>query len=115
MLGDALNNGTLAALLATEDGHYIAVSDEASRLTGYTRTELTRLRTGQMGADAESQAIYEAIMYRRELEGVKTLRHRAGEIIRCRYWAVPTKVAGVAHFILILRPEIPSSTATATA
>jgi PAS domain S-box-containing protein len=105
LFGDAVNQASVAALLATDDGQYVAANDEACRLTGYSRTELVTFRTGQLGADDTSRQIYEAITRRQELEGIKTVRRRDGKLVRCRYQAVPTRVARTPHYLLMLRPS----------
>ena len=104
LFGEAVNAAAVATLLASDDGQYVAANDEACRLTGYSRSELTRLRAGQLGADDTSKEIYEAITQRRELTGTKTVRRRDGGVIRCLYEAVPTNVALTAHYLLLLRP-----------
>jgi PAS domain S-box-containing protein len=104
LFGEALSGATLAALLATDDGQYVAANDAACRLTGYSRQLLVQFRTGQLAADDRSREIYDAIVRRRELEGAKTVRRSDGTIVRCRYWAIPTKVALTPHIVLVLRP-----------
>jgi PAS domain S-box-containing protein len=61
LFGEAALTAEIAALLADEDGQYIAVNDEALRLTGCTRSELTGYRMGSLGADEQSKAIYQQI------------------------------------------------------
>jgi PAS domain S-box-containing protein len=113
LFGEAVNGAAIAALLATDDGQYVGANDEACRLTGYSREKLVEFRTGQLGADEESRGIYDAIVYRRELEGLKTVRRRDGKTVRCRYWAIPTKVALTPHILLVLRPLGPPPAADA--
>lgn len=104
LFGEAVSSASVATLLATDDGQYVAVNDEACRLTGYTRAELVEFRAGQLAADDSSRQIYEAITRRRELHGFKTVRRRDGELVRCSYEAVPTVVASTPHYLLMLRP-----------
>lgn len=104
LFGDAVTNAALATFLAADDGQYVAANDEACRLTGYSREALVTFRAGQLAADEESRGIYEAIMSRGELEGVKTVRRRDNLLVRCRYWAIPTKVTLAPHYILVLHP-----------
>lgn len=111
LFGEAINDASVAALLATADGWYVGANDAVCHLTGYSREVLTDIRAGQLAADAESRNIHEAITRRRELEGVKTVRRRDGATLRCRYWAVPTWVAMAPHYILVLRPEASATAA----
>jgi PAS domain S-box-containing protein len=104
LFGEAVNASTVATLLATDDGEYVAANDEACRLTGYSRSQLTEFRVGQLGADDSSKAIYDAISRRHEVSGIKTVRRRDGEIVRCRFDAVQTTVARTRHYLLMLRP-----------
>jgi PAS domain S-box-containing protein len=104
LFGDAVNSAALATLLAADDGQYVAANDKACDLTGYSRDALVTFRAGQLAADEESGRIYDAIMRRGELEGVKTVRRRDDLVVRCRYWAIPTKVTLAPHYLLVLHP-----------
>jgi PAS domain S-box-containing protein len=104
LLGEGVLNATVAALLADDEGRYVAVNDEACRLTGFKRSELTSARMGALGADTRSRAIYTNIARGHQLQGNKQVRRNDGRIVSCRYWAVPTRVARVAHFVLLLWP-----------
>jgi PAS domain S-box-containing protein len=102
LFGDALNGATVAALLASEDGQYVAANDEACRLTGYDRSTLTSFRSGQLAADEQSRGIFENIMRRNQMRGEKTVRRRNGDTVHCDYWAVRTQVARIPYVLLML-------------
>jgi PAS domain S-box-containing protein len=104
LLGEGMLNAKVAALLADDEGQYVAVNDEACRLTGFARGELTSVRMGGLGADTHSQAIYTKIARGKELHGEKHIRRQDGRVVSCRYWAVPTRVARVVYFVLLLWP-----------
>ena len=106
LFGEAALAAEIAALLADEDGQYIAVNDEAVRLTGYTRSELTGYRMGSLGADEHSRAIFQQIIRRKRLQGRKLVKRREGELLQCRYWAIPTQVTKIPYYLLLLRPTI---------
>lgn len=102
LFGEAILNANLAALVADDSGQYIAVNDEACRLTGYGRAELTGLRMGGLAADEPSTRIYYNIARGRKLHGRKRIRRPDGEVLDCRYWAIPTRVAQSPYFVLLL-------------
>jgi PAS domain S-box-containing protein len=103
-------NGNVATLLADDGGDYIAVNDAACTLTGYDRPQLTGIRMGGLAADAHSRAIYTHLTYGRKLQGQKQIRRQDGNVVRCRYWAIPTQVARGQYFVLLLWPRTSSST-----
>jgi PAS domain S-box-containing protein len=103
LLGDALGNAEIAALLADEFGQYVAVNDRACELTGYDRRVLTAFRAGELAADEASRGIY-AKVAGGALRGDKRVRRRDGAEVPCRYFAIPTRVARLPYFILLLWP-----------
>jgi PAS domain S-box-containing protein len=102
LLGDAMQNVAVAALVADENGQYIAVNEAACALTGYSRRALTGFRAGELAADDSSRQIYENVMQGRKLRGRKRVRRKDGNVVDCRYWALPTTVAKLPYFILLL-------------
>jgi PAS domain S-box-containing protein len=105
LFGEAALAAEVAALLADEDGQYIAVNDEAVQLTGYSRPELTNAWMGFLAADERSKAIFEHVSRRRHLQGKKLVKRRDGDLVACRYWAIPTRVTGIPYFLLLLWPS----------
>ena len=104
LLGEAALTAELAAFLADEDGQYLAVNDEAVRLTGYPRSELTKGWMGFLGADQRSREIFQQISRRQNLQGRKLIKRRNGDVLTCRYWAIPARVTEIPYFLLLLRP-----------
>jgi PAS domain S-box-containing protein len=102
LLGDAMQNVSVAALVADERGQYIAVNEAACVLTGYSRNDLTRFRAGELAADDPSRQIYENVMQGRRLRGRKQVRRKDGSVVDCHYWAMPTTVATLPYFVLLL-------------
>lgn len=105
LLGEATLTAEVAALLADETGHYIAVNDKAVQLTGYPRLELTNTRMGSLGADERSRAIFQHVSRRQKLQGRKLVRRNNGEVVPCRYWAIPARVTEITYFVLLLWPN----------
>jgi PAS domain S-box-containing protein len=109
--GTLFDKGVLAAdvatLLADERGFYIAVNDEACRLTGYSRAQLTRLRAGELAADARSRAIYTQLLNGRKIQGRKLVRREDGSIVHCRYWGIKTAITRLPYFLVLIWPTRP--------
>jgi PAS domain S-box-containing protein len=104
LLGDALSNAEVAALIADDEGRYISANAKASELTGYSRAELTRFRSGELAGDEQSARIYAGIATGRKLRGRKLVRRKDGETVSCRYWAIRTRVSRLPFYILLLQP-----------
>src|SRR5689334_6976158 len=89
LLGAALSSARVAALLADERGYYVAVNDQACKLTGYPRSTLCGFRAGQLAADPRSRNIYENFVNGKKMQGRKLVRCENGKTVNCRYWAIP--------------------------
>jgi PAS domain S-box-containing protein len=106
LLGEAaLSAEGVAALLANDDGQYIAVNDEAVHLTGYTRSNLTSAWMGFLSGDEHQRTLFQDIRRRQKLQGKKLVQRNDGEAVPCRYWAIPTRVTGIQYFLLLLWPS----------
>ncbi|MDX6481434.1 MAG: hypothetical protein QOG85_1944 [Gaiellaceae bacterium] len=105
LLGEAMQGVGVAALVADERGQYIAVNDAACALTGYSRRALTGFRAGELAADDASRRIYEHVMQGKKLRGKKLVRRKDGGLAECRYWGMPTTVASLPYFVLLLWPS----------
>jgi PAS domain S-box-containing protein len=104
LFGEAALAAEVAALLADEEGQYVAANDAAVRLTGYTRSELTSGWMGFLGADERSRAIFHHVSRRQKLRGRKLIKLHSGDLVPCRYWAIPTRITGIPYFVLLLWP-----------
>jgi PAS domain S-box-containing protein len=102
LLGEALSSARIAALLADDRGHYVAVNDQACLLTGYTRSALVGFQAGQLAADERSRHIYENFVSGKKMQGRKLVRREDGQVIRCRYWAIPASVTSLPYYLLLL-------------
>jgi PAS domain S-box-containing protein len=106
LLGEAVMQGEVAALLADERGFYVAVNEQACELTGYTREELIRFQAGELSADDLSRQIYEKMMIAGAmLRGRKAVRRRDGSVLPCRYWGIRTKISRLPYVLLFLWTE----------
>lgn len=102
LLGEALSSAQVAALLADERGRYVAVNDQACTLTGYPRSTLVGFRAGQLAAAERSRQIYENFVSGRKMQGRKLVRREDGQVVGCRYWAIPARVMSLPYFLLLL-------------
>ncbi|HJP59934.1 MAG TPA: PAS domain-containing protein [Gemmatimonadaceae bacterium] len=105
LLGEAALTAEVAVLLANEDGQYIAANDEALRLTGYARSDLTNAWMGFLSGDESSRTLFQRISRLQELHGKKVVKRRDGEIVHCGYWAIPARITGISYFLLLLWPN----------
>lgn len=105
LVGEAWVNASLAMVVVDDDGHYVATNKGAWELTGYSHSELLRLRAGRdLAGDDASREIYAALERGRRMQGKKLVRRKDGELVRCRYWGVRTSVGRLTYFILMLWP-----------
>jgi len=102
LLGEALSSARIAALLADDSGQYVAVNDEACLLTGYTRSALVEFRAGELAADERSRHIYENFISGKKMQGRKLVRREDGQVIGCRYWAIPARITSLPYYLLLL-------------
>lgn len=100
LLGDALMQARAAAFVLDDEGHYVAVNDAATRLTGYTRSELLELRAGvDLAADAESQELYDVVAHARHQKGSSRLRRKDGSVIDVRFVTCETSIGGLPYIL----------------
>jgi PAS domain S-box-containing protein len=103
LVGEAWVNAETAMLVVDETGHYVATNRRAWELTGYSHTELTRLRAGRdLAGDEASARIYAALERDRRMQGRKLVKRKDGELVRCRYWGIRTTIGKLPYFILLL-------------
>jgi PAS domain S-box-containing protein len=115
LIGEAMLNAATAALVADDQGQYIAVNDAACQLTQYGRPELTRLHVGGLSADKSPSTLYTNLARGKNLRGTKRVKRRDGSVVVCSYWAIPTRVAQIPYFVLLLWPNGSRSRAAAAA
>lgn len=104
LLGEGLMHADVAALLADEDGFYVAANDTAVELTGYPRERLTTFRAGELAADEPSKAIYRQMAAGSKLQGRKRVRREDGTVVECRYWGIHTVVSRLPYSLVLLWP-----------
>lgn len=103
LVGEAWVHAELPMLVVDDDGHYVATNGSACTLTGYTRSELLKLRAGNdLAGDEASRNIYRALQREQRMQGKKLVRRKDGTLVPCRYWGVRTTLGKMQYFILML-------------
>ena len=101
LLGEAIDAGPALIFVADEEMKYVAVNAFAATVLGYTRAELLALRVlGRRRAGGGSRAL-RGDGLDRSLDGVSPIRRKDGVVLRFRYQARQTTVAGTAFFVSI--------------
>jgi PAS domain S-box-containing protein len=101
LLGEAIDRAPDPVLVADESMRYLAVSQAACKLLGYTREELLALRVSDVAAEPGAAQRYDEMMWRRGRTGVGTLRRKDGTTIDVHYRAHETKLAGMTVYVAI--------------
>jgi PAS domain S-box-containing protein len=99
LLGEAVENGPIAVLVADEHGRYIAVNPAACRLLGYTRSELLGMRLTQVARYDDAPAEWAEMELQGSHTGVSRVTCKDGSTVEFSYVAGATVVAGMPVFV----------------
>jgi PAS domain S-box-containing protein len=99
LLGEAIENGPVAVLVADEHGRYVAVNQAACRLLGYTREELLAMQATDVARYDEAPAEWAEMELRGSHTGVSTVTCKNGSTVEFAYVAGATVVAGMPVFV----------------
>jgi PAS domain S-box-containing protein len=103
LLGEAVDFLDGAAVFVwNEERHYVAVNQEACRLVGLDREELTSLTVGELTpdrADADIRRVQEGSV----TVGTSSFTRRDGEVVELEWTTLHTSVAGLPYMISICR------------
>jgi PAS domain S-box-containing protein len=105
LVGEALEHGPVAVFVFDEEGRYLAVNGYACDLLGYERDYLLQRAVGELSAYPASEAIesYLAAM-KAGTEATTEVRRADGTILRLRFRAAASKVAGMPVFVGVAWP-----------
>ncbi len=95
----------VAALVADDDGRFVAVNAAATALTGYTTHELARLSVWQItpgSSEHEAETLWRAFRQRREQYGEYRVLTKRGDIVAAEYAAYTDILPGF-HLSLLRR------------
>lgn len=99
LLGEAIENGPVAVLVADEHGCYVAANLAACNLLGYTRKELLMKRATDVARYEEAPAEWAELELQGSHTGVSTLTGKDGSTVEFAYVAGPAVVAGMPVFV----------------
>jgi PAS domain S-box-containing protein len=99
LLGEAIDPGPVAVLVADENGRYVAVNQFACDLLGYTREELLRLEVTDVARNGERD--YQDMVKRSRWEGVSSVTRKNGSTVEIRFSARETRVAGMTLYVSV--------------
>jgi len=108
----SLTNLTVAVLIANDAGHYVDVNRAASRLSGYTRSELLTLSVWDLTPNMRQtlgRRLWREFLERGRMSGVYLLRRKNGTIVRTRYVALANVLPGI-HVSALGMPDAPATT-----
>jgi PAS domain S-box-containing protein len=99
LLGEAIENGPVAVLVADEHGRYVAVNRAACQLLGYSREELLTMRLSDIARYGEAPAEWAEMELQGSRTGVSKVSCKDGSTIEFAYVAGATVVAGMPVYV----------------
>jgi PAS domain S-box-containing protein len=99
LLGEAIENGPIAVLVADETGRYVAVNQAACRLLGYSRAELLAMRVTEVARSEEAPAEWAELELNGTHTGISTVTCKDGSTLPFAYVAGATVVAGMPVYV----------------
>jgi PAS domain S-box-containing protein len=104
LLGEAIDPGPVAVMVADEDGRYVAVNHFACELLGYTREELLGLGMHGIARGAGGDGALAELVATRRWEGDGELMRKDGTVVRVSWMSRETRVAGMTLYVSVGRP-----------
>ena len=101
LLAEALDTAPLLVFVADEQMRYVAVSQTACDVLGYTRAELLKLRVSDVAVAPDASDLYDSMVRTRRQEGATPIRAKDGRLIPFFYNARSTTVAGMEYFVSV--------------
>jgi PAS domain S-box-containing protein len=101
LLGEAIENGPVAVLVADERGRYVAVNQAACLLLGYSREELLTMCMTDVARYDEAPAEWAEMEARGSQSGRARVTRKDGSTVGFAYVAGATIVAGMPVFISV--------------
>jgi PAS domain S-box-containing protein len=106
IVGEAVARGGYVVLVADENMGFIAASDGACALLGYTREEISELSVPDIVLERRlAESLYAEFLREGMQRGEITLRRKDGTSIDAMYEASETTVAGRDYYVSVLFPK----------
>src|SRR4051794_11835863 len=104
LVGDAVASAPYVVLVADENMNYLAVSDGACELLGYSRADLLQKTVADIVEESDADVRYRRMIGERSQRGRIGLRASDGRVIRAIYEAHETRVAKLPYYVSVLIP-----------
>jgi PAS domain S-box-containing protein len=104
LVGEAVDRAGFAVFVADESMRYLAVSDRACALLGYTHDELLRLRVPDVFWSGGAPALFAQMVRSGSLSGTLVLRRKDGSPLPASYHAGETTMGGKRCYVSIVQP-----------
>lgn len=104
LLAEAVAAAPYVILVADEEMQYLAASDAACALLGYSRDELCAMRVPEVCEEQEAPALYQKMLRTNRYRGQIVLVCKDGRRIPAYYEAHATRVAKLPYYVSILFP-----------
>ena len=101
LLGEAIENGPVAVLVADEHGRYVAVNQAACVLLGYSREELLTMGLTDVARYAEAPVEWAEMELQGSHTGISEVTRKDGSTVDFAYVAGATVVAGMPVFVSV--------------
>ena len=103
LVGEAVANAGYIVLVADENMRYLAASDAACELLGYSRKELLGLTVPDLVVENASE-LYDEFIHNHGQRGEITLRCKDGRSLEAHYDARQTEVGGLPYYVSVISP-----------
>ena len=103
-VGEAVTNAGYAVLVADENMRYLAATDGACDLLGYSHEELVGMAVSDLVVETNAADLYEQFVRDRAQRGTITLRRKDGSHVRAAYDARETGVSQMRYYVSWLTP-----------
>jgi PAS domain S-box-containing protein len=104
LVGEAVANAGYIVLVADENMRYLAVSDAACELLGYSREELLGLTVPDLVVETNASELYDEFIRDHGQRGKITLRCNDGRSLEAHYDARQTDVGGLPYYVSVISP-----------